>query len=74
MRQDADIIPTAKASPGLGYFSPKELAERWGVTAGTVRLWINAGTLEAHRVGPRLLRVRADKVAEFERTMMLRAS
>lgn len=37
-----------------------QAAERLGVTPGTIRRWINTGTLKAHRVGPRFIRIRAD--------------
>ncbi|BBY52947.1 excisionase family DNA-binding protein [Mycobacterium koreense] len=39
-----------------------EAAERCGVHYRTIRRWVSAGHLEAVRVGPRLLKVDADKL------------
>ncbi|MGI3901090.1 MAG: helix-turn-helix domain-containing protein [Janthinobacterium lividum] len=63
----AELLPHAVSpSTPMGYFTPNDLAKRWDVSPGTVRLWINSGTLDACRFGPKLLRVRADVVEAFE--------
>lgn len=47
--------------------SVKEVAVRYGVDVKTVRRWIAAGRLTAHRVGPRLLRLNRDEVLNLGR-------
>ena len=43
-----------------------ELAELKGVSTKTVRRWIAAGTVDAYRVGSRLIRVRAESLERLE--------
>ena len=50
----------------LRSFSPNQLAERWGVTAESVRFMIHTGRLNGFRIGKRALRVREDAVEAFE--------
>lgn len=52
-------------------YTPDTLAERWGCSAKHVRNLILTGELRAFQVGPRLLRVTADAVAEFEARPLL---
>lgn len=47
-------------------FTPAMLAKRWGCHVATVRQLIHSGRLAAFRVGPKLLRVTAVAVADFE--------
>ncbi|MGI3901089.1 MAG: helix-turn-helix domain-containing protein [Janthinobacterium lividum] len=51
---------------GSPLYTPQDIAQRWGVTAETVRACIRSGGLEAFRIGPRLFRVRAEALAEYE--------
>ncbi|MEB3023925.1 excisionase family DNA-binding protein [[Mycobacterium] crassicus] len=44
-----------------------EAAEHFGVSGMTVRRWIAAGRLSAHRVGPRLIRLDRDELLSFGR-------
>jgi excisionase family DNA binding protein len=46
-----------------------QVAERYGVSAKTVRRWIASGDLPARRVGPRLVRINAADVADFGRKL-----
>lgn len=52
-------------------YTPDTLAERWGCSGKHVRNLILAGELRAFQVGPRLLRITAEAVAEFEARPML---
>lgn len=47
--------------------SIQEVAVWYGVNVKTVRRWIAAGRLIAHRVGPRLLRLDRDEVLSLGR-------
>ena len=44
--------------------SVQEIAEQYGVDPRTVRRWISAGRIDAVRVGPRLIRLDPDDVAD----------
>lgn len=46
-------------------FTPETLAERWGVSAQTIRNEIARGALPAFRIG-RAYRIRAETVEEIE--------
>ena len=43
-----------------------ELAELKSVSTKTVRRWIAAGSLDAYRVGARLIRIRAESITRLE--------
>jgi excisionase family DNA binding protein len=45
----------------------KQAAEYHGVDVKTIRRWIAAGRLTAHRVGPRMLRLERDAVLRLGR-------
>ncbi|MCB1288119.1 MAG: helix-turn-helix domain-containing protein [Mycobacterium sp.] len=45
--------------------SLQEAAERCDVSYKSIRRWIAAGRIDAVRVGPRLLKVRADDLAKL---------
>jgi excisionase family DNA binding protein len=47
-------------------YTPESLAERWDVSAATVRTLVREGRLRAFRVG-RQIRIRPEWVEEFER-------
>lgn len=47
------------------YVTPLELAEYWGTPVKNVYRWIDKGGLPAERIGPRLLRIRADDARRF---------
>lgn len=46
--------------------SPEQVAEIWGCSANHVRSLIHRHELRAFRLGPRLLRIPPDAIAEFE--------
>lgn len=48
------------------YVSPQELARRWSVEDRTIRKWVEAGVLPAHRLGQKLWRIDAQDAREFE--------
>jgi excisionase family DNA binding protein len=50
------------------YVSPSELATYWSVSRKQIYKQIEAGTLKALRLGPRLLRIRTTEAVEFERS------
>jgi excisionase family DNA binding protein len=41
----------------------QEAATAYGVSPQTIRRWIRSGILEAHRIGPRLIRVNFESLA-----------
>ena len=47
--------------------SINQAAEHLGVSAMTIRRWIAAGRLSAHRIGPRLIRLDRDELLSFGR-------
>ena len=47
-------------------YSPAQIAERWDCSVEVVRYLIHSGELDGFRAGRRLIRVRADKLAEYE--------
>jgi excisionase family DNA binding protein len=47
-------------------FSPKQLAERWGVTVQHVHKLIRKGTLKHFRIGEKLLRIPVEEVRRWE--------
>jgi excisionase family DNA binding protein len=49
------------------YVTTTELAEYWMVSRKQIYKQIEAGTLKAIRLGPRLLRIRTSEALEFER-------
>jgi excisionase family DNA binding protein len=57
-------MPNAANAPQR-VFTPDQVAERWGVSANTVRALIKAGKLRGFRLG--LFRVPAEAVEEFEK-------
>jgi excisionase family DNA binding protein len=50
------------------YVTTSELAEYWLVSRKQIYKQIEAGTLKAIRLGPRLLRISTTDAIEFERT------
>jgi excisionase family DNA binding protein len=50
------------------YVTTSELADYWLVSRKQIYKQIEAGTLKAIRLGPRLLRINTDEAREFERT------
>ena len=57
--------PNRNSGPNDPYITPREAAQRLGVSERTVFRMIAAGTLPAYRIGPRLLRVRATDLASL---------
>ena len=55
------------------YVTVAELAEYWLVGRKQIYKQIDAGTLPAIRLGPRLLRIRTSDAREFERLANMRA-
>jgi excisionase family DNA binding protein len=53
------------------YVSVGELASYWGIGRKHIYKQLEAGTLEAIRLGPRLYRIRTCKAVEFERQARL---
>ena len=59
--------PSQQPSPGPKHFySLSNVADRYDVSVRTVRRWVDAGELVAHRFG-RQLRVSAADLAVFEK-------
>ncbi len=59
--------PSQQPSPGPKHFySLSNVADRYDVSVRTVRRWVDAGELVAHRFG-RQLRVSATDLAVFEK-------
>jgi excisionase family DNA binding protein len=50
-----------------GYLSTRDVAQRYGVTVQTVRLWIKAGKLKHIKLTPRLYRIKESDLEAFER-------
>ena len=55
------------------YVTTAELARYWMVSRSQIYKHIDAGTLHAIRLGPRLLRIRTDEALDFERRALLRS-
>jgi excisionase family DNA binding protein len=55
------------ATHGEPYVTVGELAEYWAVNRKQIYKHIEAGTLKAIRLGPRLLRIRTSEAQDFER-------
>lgn len=53
------------------YVTTSELAEYWMVSRSRIYKHIEAGTLRAIRLGPRLLRISTDDALDFERRAKL---
>lgn len=62
------------SSHPAAYVTIAELAHHWRVSPRQVRKHIEAGTLEATMLGPRLLRIRTDAALELERMLKIPAS
>jgi excisionase family DNA binding protein len=56
------------------YVTVGELAEYWSVSRKQIYKQIEAGTLEAIRLGPRLFRIRTAEALEFEQRAKMRPS
>ncbi len=56
------------------YVTVPELAEYWGVSSKHLYKQINAGTLPAIRLGPRLVRIRTSEALEFEHVAKMTAA
>jgi excisionase family DNA binding protein len=54
------------------YVSVAELAVYWGVSRKQIYKQIDAGTLQAIRLGPRLFRIRTNVAREFEERARMR--
>ena len=54
------------------YVSVGELATYWGIGRKQIYKQLEAGTLEAIRLGPRLFRIRTAQALEFERKAKLK--
>ena len=58
---------TEKVSPWL---SPKDLADRYGVSLVSIWRWTKAGRLpQPHKIGPNCVRYCANEVQEHERRL-----
>jgi excisionase family DNA binding protein len=44
------------------YLTPKEAAERYGVSVKTIQRWTAEGVIEAYRFGPRLVRINPESI------------
>ena len=53
------------------YVTTSELAEYWMVSRSQIYKHIDAGTLRAIRLGPRLLRISTNEALEFEKRAKL---
>lgn len=49
------------------FYSLQSLAMRWQVEESTVRKWVHAGVLRAHKLGPKVWRVEERNMIAFER-------
>ena len=56
------------------YVTVPELAAYWGVSAKHLYKQINAGTLPAIRLGPRLVRIRTSEAIKFEHIAKMTAA
>lgn len=56
------------------YVTIAELARHWRVSRRQIRKYIEAGTLEATILGPRLLRIRTGAAVELERILRIPTS
>lgn len=60
--------PGAAIPPGVSpYWSIQEAADYLGINRETVRRYIAAGKLRAHRIGPRLVRIDPRDVEKLRR-------
>lgn len=55
-------------------YTPERVAEIYGCSANHIRNLIKRGELRAFRLGPKLLRIPADALEEYERCRMNTAS
>jgi len=59
--------PRQPPSPGAKpFYSLADVADRYDVSVRTVRRWVDAGELVAHRLG-RQLRISAEDLGTFEK-------
>jgi excisionase family DNA binding protein len=56
------------------YVTVPELASYWGVSSKHLYKQINAGTLPAIRLGPRLVRIRTSEALKFEHVAKMTAA
>lgn len=66
-------IKDLQSHPGP-YVTVAELATYWLVGRKQIYKQLEAGTLPAIRLGPRLLRIRTDDARDFERSAKMRAN
>lgn len=66
------INPNTRSTDKLpDWLSPREFALWAGVDVETVRRWLRAGTVQGHKLGPRLWRIpkaEAEKMMEVSET------
>ena len=66
------INPNTRSAAKLpDWLSPREFALWAGVNEETVRRWLRAGTVQGHKIGPRLWRIprsEAEKAVEVDET------
>lgn len=55
-----DMVRKKPAPAPIAFISLAEAADRIGVSTRTLRRYVAAGTIKAHRVGPRLLKIDPD--------------
>ena len=76
-RSRPDILPgpiESLESLKRPYVTVPELAAYWGVSSKHLYKQINAGTLPAIRLGPRLVRIRTSEAIKFEHIAKMTAA
>jgi excisionase family DNA binding protein len=54
-----------QTAPAPEWFTPRTLAAFWQVHEESIRRWVRDGSLQANRVGPRMLRISRTDAAVF---------
>lgn len=69
------IFPMQTTDPSTipDFFSPRELATRWGLGLSTVTRWLLAGRLPCVKFGYKCIRVSRESVLAFEKKHAIKA-
>lgn len=60
-----DFVVIRKTAPTINYFTPEQASQKLGVHVETVRRYIREGSLKAHKLGRRTIRIDEADLDEF---------